>query len=100
MEVASPSSERDDTGDKLVEKLEEHRAYIEDEGVLSERRRRNLANEVVALATFRLRHELEASMAVDPEVHRLLDAVVERKLDPASAAKQILASRAARAAGE
>jgi GTPase len=85
---------------EVVEKLEEHRAYIQEEGLLSERRRRNLANEVVALATFRLRSELESSMADDPEVHRLLDAVVERKLDPASAAKQILASRAARAAGE
>jgi LAO/AO transport system kinase len=82
---------------ELVERLEEHRAYIKEEGVLSERRRRNLANEVVALATFRLRHELETSMQDDPEVHRLLDAVVERRLDPASAAKQILQARAERA---
>src|SRR5258707_5505370 len=54
---------------ELVEKLEQHRAYIKEEGLLSERRRRNLANEVVALATFRLRSELEALMPEDPEVH-------------------------------
>ena len=36
---------------ELVEKLDEHRAYIEQEGTLSERRRRNLRNEVIALCT-------------------------------------------------
>jgi hypothetical protein len=39
-------------------------------------------------------------MQDDPEVHRLLDAVVERRLDPASAAKQILQARAERAADD
>ena len=35
--------------------LDEHRAHIEAEGTLSERRRRNLRNEVLGLATVRLR---------------------------------------------
>ena len=34
-------------------KLAEHHAYIEAEGTLSERRRRNLLNEVLAIATYR-----------------------------------------------
>src|SRR5205807_6907089 len=39
--------------DELVGKLEEHRAYIEAEGTLSAGRRRNLMNEVIAIATYR-----------------------------------------------
>ena len=58
------------------EKLAEHRAYIEAEGTLSERRRRNLMNEVLAIATFRMRRELEESVREDHEVQELLDRVV------------------------
>ena len=43
-------------------------------------------NEVLGLATFRMRRELEASVRDDPEVQELLDRVVARELDPASAA--------------
>jgi LAO/AO transport system kinase len=76
---------------QLVEKLDEHRAHIEAEGTLSERRRRNLRNEVLALAAGRMRVKLEAELQEDPEFQRLLDEVVARRLDPASAATQILA---------
>jgi LAO/AO transport system kinase len=75
---------------ELVEKLDEHRAHIEAEGTLSERRRRNLRNEVLALCTFRLRRRLEEALAEDEEFSRLLDEVVRRRLDPASAATDIL----------
>src|SRR3989440_4324357 len=44
---------------ELVDKLDEHHAYIENEGTLVERRRRNLRNEVLALCTGRLRRRLE-----------------------------------------
>jgi LAO/AO transport system kinase len=76
--------------DQLVERLDEHRAYIEAEGTLSERRRRNLRNEVLGLCTFRLRRRLEEALGEDPEFTRLLDEVVSRRLDPASAATRIL----------
>ena len=72
--------------EELIDRLEEHREYIEAEGTLSERRRRNLMSEVLAIATFRMRRELEASVREDPEVQELLDRVVARELDPASAA--------------
>jgi LAO/AO transport system kinase len=78
---------------ELAEKLAEHRAYIEAEGTLSERRRRNLMSEVLAIATFRMRRELEASVKEDPSVKQLLDKVVARELDPASAATTILEQR-------
>src|SRR5215212_6321330 len=48
--------------EELAEKLAEHRAFVESEGLLGERRRRNLLNEVLGLATVRLRRALEASL--------------------------------------
>ncbi len=74
----------------LAERLAEHRAYIESEGTLSQRRRRNLMNEVLAIATFRMRRELESAVREDPSAQELLDRVVARELDPASAATEIL----------
>jgi LAO/AO transport system kinase len=76
--------------DDLVFSLEEHREYLRAEGALSERRRRNLRNEVLGIAAGRLRRRLEEGLAEDPEFQRLLDDVVARRLDPASAAASIL----------
>jgi len=75
---------------EVVEQIAAHRAHIEAEGTLEERRRRNLMNEVMALATFRLRRKLEETVRDDPEVRELLDAVAKRRLDPASAASRLL----------
>ncbi len=78
---------------ELAQKLAAHRDFIEAEGTLSARRRRNLMNEVLAIATFRMRRALEESVREDAEVKRLLDRVVSRELDPASAAGMILKAR-------
>jgi LAO/AO transport system kinase len=75
---------------ELIEKLDEHRAFIEAEGTLSERRRRNLRSEVVAICTFRLRRRLEEQLHEDAVFAELLDEVVARRLDPATAASRIL----------
>jgi LAO/AO transport system kinase len=75
---------------ELVERLNEHRAHILAEGELSERRRRNLVGEVLSLATARMRTRLESDLQEDPELNRLLDEVVRRRLDPASAATALL----------
>jgi LAO/AO transport system kinase len=77
--------------DELADALGRHRAHVEAEGTLAERRRRNLMNEVLGLATVRLRRALEASVRADPAVRELLDEVAARRLDPASAASAILA---------
>src|SRR3712207_2225209 len=76
--------------DELVTKPDEHRAHIEQEGTLSERRRRNLRNEVLALAAARLRCRLEEELREDEEFAHLLDEVVARRLDPATAAATLL----------
>jgi LAO/AO transport system kinase len=84
---------------ELVERLEEHRALILAEGHLAERRRRNLRSEVLALASARMRRRLELQLHGDADFERLVEEVVERRLDPASAATALL-ERAATAPGE
>jgi len=91
--ILRTESVRGEGVDQLVEKLSEHRAFIDAEGTLRERRRRNLMNEVLAIATYRLRRELEASVRDDPGIQGLLDQVVSRELDPATAATRILEGR-------
>ena len=76
--------------EELVERLRAHREHIRAAGQLAERRGRNLRNEVLAIATARMRRRLEEELDEDPEFQRLLDEVVERRLDPASAATELL----------
>ncbi len=78
---------------ELAAAIAEHRAHIEAEGTLAERRARNLRNEVLELAISRVRRGLEATVAEDPEISALLDRVVSREIDPASAAEELLALR-------
>ncbi len=74
----------------LWEKLGEHRGYLESDGLLEERRRKNLAGEVFAVASGRAKAHLQATVADDPELRRLLDEVQARELDPLSAVREIL----------
>ncbi len=76
--------------DELMDQLVEHRAHIESEGTLSQRRRHNLRSEVLALATHRVRRDLEQRLAQGDGFEKLIDDVVARRLDPASAAAAIL----------
>jgi LAO/AO transport system kinase len=75
---------------ELAAAIDEHRAHIEAAGTLAERRARNLRNEVLGIAASRMRRRLEAAAAGDPETEELLERVVRRELDPASAASELL----------
>jgi LAO/AO transport system kinase len=75
---------------ELWEKIEEHRAHLESDGRLEERRRKNLAGEVFAVASGRAKAHLERAVADDPELRRLLDEVQRRELDPLTAVKEIM----------
>ncbi len=88
--IVKAEAARGEGVDELAEQVAAHRAHIEEEGTLSERRRRNLMNEVMALAAGRLRRRLEESVREDPTVKELLDEVVARRLDPATAAGRLL----------
>jgi LAO/AO transport system kinase len=88
--IVKAEATRNEGIEELAEKIAEHREFIEKEGTLAERRRRNLLNEVIALAAARMRRRLEARIRSDDSVQELLDEVVARRLDPASAAAALL----------
>ena len=76
--------------DVLWEKISAHRAFLESDGGLDERRRRNLAGEVFAVASSRAKAHLQHAVADDPELRRLLDEVQRRELDPLTAVREIM----------
>ena len=88
--IVKTEASRDEGIEELAQAIESHREHIESEGTLAERRRRNLMNEVLALAAGRLRRQLEESLHDDESVRELLDEVVARRLDPSSAATRLL----------
>jgi len=88
--IVKTEASRGEGIEELTEKIGAHHDFIEQEGTLAERRGRNLMNEVLALAAGRLRRELEAQVREDESVKELLDEVVARRLDPASAAAKLL----------
>jgi len=81
---------RGENVDTLWEKVEAHRAFLESEGLLEQRRRENLAGEVFAVASARAKAHLERAVADDEALRRLLDEVQSRKLDPLTAVREIM----------
>jgi LAO/AO transport system kinase len=81
---------RGENVEKLWGEVVAHREFLEREGLLEERRRRNLSHEVFAVASSRAKSHLERAVSDDPELRRVLDAVQRRELDPLSAVEEIL----------
>ncbi|MER7950847.1 methylmalonyl Co-A mutase-associated GTPase MeaB [Streptomyces sp. NPDC096079] len=77
--------------DEVVEALEKHRAWMEEHGVLAERRRARAAREVETIAVTALRERIG-----DLHGDRRLDALAERitagALDPYAASDELVAS--------
>jgi LAO/AO transport system kinase len=76
--------------EELAGVLLAHREHIVALGLLEQRRRRNLRNEILALASARIRRQLEARLGDGAELGKLLDAVLARQIDPARAAARLL----------
>ena len=76
---------------ELVETIDAHGRHIAEAGTLAERRARNLRAEVLGIAAARLRRRLEEQVRSDPELAALLERVVSREIDPATAARDLLA---------
>ena len=76
--------------EELWSQVEAHRRHLEEGGLLEERRARNLAGEVFAVASARAKARLEAAVGDDPELRRLLGAVQRRELDPLTAVREIM----------
>jgi LAO/AO transport system kinase len=81
---------REEGVEELWSQVEAHRAHLEEAGLLEERRARNLAGEVFAVASGRAKSRLEAAVRDDPELRRLLEAVQRRELDPLTAVREIM----------
>ena len=75
---------------ELWERIGEHRAYLEEGGLLAERRAQHLAGEVFSLASARAKAHLEEAVRGDSELRRLLDAVERRELDPLTAVQEVM----------
>jgi len=76
--------------EELWDALAAHRRHLEDNGLLADRRARNLAGEVFAVASARAKAHLEETVAEDPELRRLLAEVQRRELDPLTAVREIM----------
>jgi LAO/AO transport system kinase len=76
--------------DELWNEISAHRRHLESAGLLAERRARNLAGEVFAVASARAKAHLEGAVGDDPELRRLLEAVQRRELDPLTAVREIM----------
>ena len=70
--------------------VEQHRAALESDGRLEERRRRNLSAEVFAVASARAKAHLQAAVADDAKLQQVLQQVESRELDPLSAVREIM----------
>jgi GTPase len=88
--IVLTEAQRGENVPKLWEAIEEHRAFLQREGRLEERRRRNLAGEVFTVAAARTRDHLEAAVERDPELAKLIDQVQAREVDPLTAVAEIV----------
>ena len=77
--------------DDLVAALDKHREYLTDTGGLQERRRRRARDEVEAIAVTALRERF-GDLRGHADLDALATAVVEREVDPYTAADRLLAA--------
>ena len=74
--------------DAVVERRDQHATA----GELDERRRRNLAGEVVSAAAARARTSIEVAIAESPALTELVASVQRRQIDPLTAVDRIVAT--------
>jgi LAO/AO transport system kinase len=75
--------------DEVVEALEKHRAWMDEHGALSERRRTRAAGEVEAIAVTTLRERI-ADLHGDKRLSALAERIVAGELDPYAAADELI----------
>ncbi|MEV0961292.1 MULTISPECIES: methylmalonyl Co-A mutase-associated GTPase MeaB [unclassified Streptomyces] len=76
--------------DEVVEALEKHRAWMEEHGVLAERRARRAAHEVETIAVTALRERI-GDLSGDRRLDALAERIVAGELDPYAAADELVA---------
>ena len=75
--------------DVVWEQVEAHRAFLDEEGRLEERRRDGLARQLRALAAERVARRVELG-ADDEFLGGLIGEVIDRRLDPSTAVDRVL----------
>lgn len=81
---------REEGIDELVEALEKHRAWMEERGVLTERRRARASHEVETIAVTALRERI-GDLHGDRRLSALAERIVAGELDPYRAADELVA---------
>ncbi|MET7638506.1 methylmalonyl Co-A mutase-associated GTPase MeaB [Streptomyces sp. NPDC005438] len=76
--------------DELVEALEKHRAWMDEHGVLAERRARRAAGEIEAIAVTALRERI-GDLRGDRRLGALAERILAGTLDPYAAADELVA---------
>lgn len=75
---------------EIWDAIAKHRAYLEESGELIARRRRRLEQQIVDIAARKLRDELLAPTSESQDFRETLEQVLDRRLDPGSAAQILL----------
>lgn len=89
-EIVSTVATKGDGIEQLWGAIQRHRAYQEDKGLLEARRRRRIEREIKEIVAERFRTKVETDSA--SLLGEMTDEVVERRLDPYSAAERLIDS--------
>ena len=76
--------------DTVWQKSQEHRQYLESSGLIHIRRRQRMETELSELVAAIARENLRQSMANSQEVQAVMSQVLERKIDPHTAAENLI----------
>jgi LAO/AO transport system kinase len=76
---------------KLLEAIDDHRAYLQTSGRLEDMRRKRARRQLLAAAQAELLSHLLASAESNGRLDKLIEAVADRELDPHTAAEHLIA---------
>ncbi len=79
---------------ELWEAIESHERFLDSSGARATEERRRLAAEIVELARERVGQQFADRLEREPELRRLLEEVVARRVDPRTAADRLVPARA------
>lgn len=88
--IVKTVASREEGIDEVVEALEKHRAWMDERGVLAERRRARAAREVETIAVTALRERI-GDLHGDRRLSALAERIVAGELDPYGAADELVA---------
>ncbi|MFF8310491.1 methylmalonyl Co-A mutase-associated GTPase MeaB [Streptomyces lydicus] len=87
--IVKTVAQRSEGVDEVVEALEKHRAWMEEHGVLAERRRARAAHEVETIAVTALRERI-GDLSGDRRLDALAERIVAGETDPYRAADELV----------